>query len=409
MRADLLRLSHNDPSSGHMGINRCVERLQPWYYWPGMTSEVHLWVAECDVCNQRKSSSASHRSPMENIRVSQPMELWAMDILGPLPITAQGHQYVLVMSDHFTKWVEAVPMADQKAETVARAFIDNVVSRHGVPVKLLTDQGRNFESELMKEVFKLLGVHKLRTSPYYPQTDGQVERFNRTLKAIISSYVNGHHNDWDLHLPLALFAYRTSVHSSTRVFPFKAVYGRDATTPLVLLGSTENPKTRLIAHYCAELEFTLKEVHATVAEEIKKAQTRQNQNYDARNTAHQTEIRRPGDIVWLHSTVISKGRSRKFHKPWIGPYVILRCQGRLNYVIRPKSGKGRSSCVHRNRLKLVQNQTDDINEQNMPSPLSTKSEKTQEQKEVEATNMVPLRRSTVPVSADHLIVTRTLI
>ncbi|CAB4001799.1 Transposon Ty3-G Gag-Pol poly [Paramuricea clavata] len=147
MRADLLRLSHNDPSSGHMGVNRCVERLQPWYYWPGMTSEVHLWVAECDVCNQRKSSSASHRSPMENIRVSQPMELWAlMDILGPLPTTAREHQYVLVMSDHFTKWVEAVPMADQKAETVARAFIDNVVSRHGVPVKLLTDQGRNFES-----------------------------------------------------------------------------------------------------------------------------------------------------------------------------------------------------------------------------------------------------------------------
>ena len=203
----------------------------------------------------------------------------------------------------------AVPMADQKAETIARAFIDNVVSRHGVPVKLLTDQGRNFESELMKEVFKLLGVHKLRTSPYHPQTDGQVERFNRTLKAIISSYVNGHHNDWDLRLPLALFAYRTSVHSSTRVSPFKAVYGRDATTPLVLLGSTEKPKARLIADYFAELEFTLKEVHATVAEKIKKAQTQQKQNYDARNTAHQEEILRPGDIVWLHNTVIPKGRS----------------------------------------------------------------------------------------------------
>ncbi|CAB4043986.1 Retrovirus-related Pol poly from transposon, partial [Paramuricea clavata] len=253
------------------------------------------------------------------------------------------------MSDYFTKWVEAGPMADQKAETVARAFIDCVVSRHGVPVKLLTDQGRNFESQLMKEVFKLLGVHKLRTSPYHDQqTDG----------------------------------------------------------------STEMPKTRLIVlNYCAELEITLKEVHATVAEKIKKAQTQQQtQNYDARNTAHQTEIPRPGDIVWLHSTVIPKGRSRKFQKPWIGPYVILRCQGRLNYVIRPKSGKERSWCVHRNRLKLVQNQTEDINEQDMSSPLSTKRENTQEQrvakstivhKEVEATNMVP--QGDLPVSADHLI------
>ncbi|CAB4043987.1 Hypothetical predicted protein, partial [Paramuricea clavata] len=80
MRADLLRLSHNDPSSEQMGINRCVERLQPWYYWLGITSDVHLWVAECNVCNQRQPSSASNHSPMENIRVSQPMELWAMEI-----------------------------------------------------------------------------------------------------------------------------------------------------------------------------------------------------------------------------------------------------------------------------------------------------------------------------------------
>ncbi len=166
-----------------------------------MASEVHLWVAECAVCNQRKPSSASARAPMESIKVSQPMELWAMDILGPLPVTAQGHQYVLLMSDHFIKWVEAVPLANQK--TVARAFVENVVARHGVPVKLFTDQGRNFESELMKEVFRLLGVHKLRTSAYHPQTDGQVERFNRTLKTIISSYVNSNHNDWDRHLHLA--------------------------------------------------------------------------------------------------------------------------------------------------------------------------------------------------------------
>ena len=104
MRADLLRLSYNDPSSGHMGINRCLERLHPWYYWPGMASEVYLWVAECVVGNQRKASSASARAPMESIKVSQPKELWAMDILGSLTVTAQGYQYVLVMSDHFTKY-----------------------------------------------------------------------------------------------------------------------------------------------------------------------------------------------------------------------------------------------------------------------------------------------------------------
>ena len=220
MRADLLRLSHNDPSFSHMGINCCLERLHPWYYWPGMASEVHLWVAECAICNQQRSSSASSRAPMDSITVLQPKELWAMDIVGPLPVTVQGHQYILVMSAHFTKWVEAVPLANQKAKTVARAFVENIVARHGVPVKLLTDQGSNFESELMKEVSRILGAHKLQTSAYHPQTNGQVEQFNRTLKTIISSYVNSNHNEWDRHLHLALFAYHTSIHSSTHTSPF---------------------------------------------------------------------------------------------------------------------------------------------------------------------------------------------
>jgi hypothetical protein len=118
------------------------------------------------------------------------MELWAMDVLGPLPMTARGNQYIMVMSDHFTKWVEAVPMLNQRAETVAKAFVNEVVTRHGVPSKLLPDQGRNFEADLMKQVFSLLGVRKLRTSPYHPQTDGKVERMDRTLKGILTAYVN---------------------------------------------------------------------------------------------------------------------------------------------------------------------------------------------------------------------------
>ena len=84
------------------------------------------------------------------------MELWAMDIVGPLHVTAQGNQYVLVMSDHYTKWVEAAPIPSQRAETVAQEFVKDVISRHGVPEKILTDQGRNFESDLMKKVFEVM-------------------------------------------------------------------------------------------------------------------------------------------------------------------------------------------------------------------------------------------------------------
>ncbi len=151
---------------------------------------------------------------MKSIEVGQPMELWPMEIFGPLSMTAKGNQNILVMSDHFNKRVEAVSLPNQRAETVARAFVDEVIARNGVPTKLLTDQGRNFESDLMRK-----GVKKLRTSLYHPQTDGQVERFNRTLKGILTTYVNQDHSYWDVHLPLALFAYRNSAHTSSGTCP----------------------------------------------------------------------------------------------------------------------------------------------------------------------------------------------
>lgn len=179
-----------------------------------------------------------------------------MDIMDPLPVTARGNQDILVMSDHFTKWVEAIPIANQCAHTVARAFVDEVVARNDIPEKILTDQGRSFESELIKN--QLLGVTKLRTSPYHPQTDGQVERFNRTLKRILTSYVNDNHDDWDTHLPLA---YLASMHSSSGVTPFEALYGRTAVTPLALVGEANKSVLGISANYVEELKQTLRYVH----------------------------------------------------------------------------------------------------------------------------------------------------
>jgi len=126
------------------------------------------------------------------------MQRVALDILGPLPETDRLNKYVLVVGDYFTKWTEAFPQPNMEAETVARCLVE-FICRMGVPKYLHTDQGRNFESNLVKELCHLLGITKTRTTPYHPQSDGMVERFNRTLLNMLSISVQENDTDWDLH------------------------------------------------------------------------------------------------------------------------------------------------------------------------------------------------------------------
>jgi len=118
------------------------------------------------------------------------MERLALDVLGPLPLTEDGNKYILIVADYFTKWVEAYPLPNQEAPTVAEVLVKEYVCRFGVPLLLHSDQGRNFESAVFQGMCQLLGIQKTRTTPYHPQSDGMVERFNRTLEAQLSKFAD---------------------------------------------------------------------------------------------------------------------------------------------------------------------------------------------------------------------------
>lgn len=117
------------------------------------------------------------------------MQIVAMDILGPLPVSAAGNKYILVFGEYFTKWIEAFAIPDQESETIARCFVDQFVCRFSIPHQLHSDQGRNFESAILADTCKLLGVDKTRTTPYHPSSDGFVERFNRSMMDMVSKMI----------------------------------------------------------------------------------------------------------------------------------------------------------------------------------------------------------------------------
>ena len=142
-----------------------------------------------------------------------------------------GNKYAVVFMDYLTKWPEVYATPDQTAATIANLLVREIVARHGVPSQLLSDRGQAFLSGLLKEVERVLGYKKVNTTAYHPQTDGLVERFNRTLISMLAKTVERDGKDWDQQLPFVLFAYRASQQQSTQESPFFLIYGRDPRLP----------------------------------------------------------------------------------------------------------------------------------------------------------------------------------
>ena len=210
-------------------------------------------------------------------------------------------------------------MQDMEASTVANIFY-NFVCRFGAPVYLHTDQGCNFESKLIYKVCALLGIEKTRTSSYHPQSNGMVEQFNKTLLDILSSTA-ANEDDWDLVLPSIMLAYWTSVHSTTKHTPFQLMFGREAKLPVDVIFEAPTPSPLCTSQYVLKLKTDLLQSYHLVRK-FSGCETRyQKQLYD-RNIKYQEYQK--NDLVWLLCPAVPRGRHRKFHHPWDGPYVIKK-------------------------------------------------------------------------------------
>ena len=214
-RSTVLELSHAIPIAGHCGKEKTRQRLLRRFYWPTIFQDVEKYCRSCSVC-QRASTRGVKRAPLIPLPIiSEPFSRIAMDIAGPLPCTRSGKRYILVICDYATRYPEAIPLSSIDAEHVAEELIQ-VFSRVGVPREILTDQGSNFTSRLLAELYRLLHIHPIRTSPYHPQTDRLVERFNQTLKNMLKKTATEGGKNWDKMIPYLLFAYREVPQTSRR-------------------------------------------------------------------------------------------------------------------------------------------------------------------------------------------------
>ena len=193
-RRSMIHRFHDSLFAGHLGISRTVFRLQTRVYWPGLRNDVRTYVASCTVCTARKSP-CPRRAPMGHVAVGRRWERVAMDLLDMSITSAKGNRYVLAMVDCFSRWTQACPLSDKTAISVADAFFSNIVCRFGMPSVIHSDQGREFENKVMHELCILGDSHKTKTTPYHPESDVLVERFNRTLLMMLAMFAGEHKDD----------------------------------------------------------------------------------------------------------------------------------------------------------------------------------------------------------------------
>lgn len=280
-RGTVLTLAHSIPLAGHLGKDKTSRRILQRFYWPTVYKDVARFCRSCATC-QKATHYKPRRVPLIPLPIiSEPFERMAMDIIGPLPRSHSGKRYVLVVCDYATRYPEAIPMKSIDAECVAEELV-TLFSRVGVPKEILTDQGTNFTSQLLMEVYRLLQVHLIRTTPYHPQTDGLVERFNRTLKSMLRKCAN-EGKDWDKLIPYLLFAYREVPQASTGFSPFELLYGRSVRGPLdILRESWEAGKKsgESIVSHVLSIREKMEQMFDLVDQNLREAQNRQKQWYD---------------------------------------------------------------------------------------------------------------------------------
>jgi transposase InsO family protein len=349
LRQDLLYKYHNDPWSGHLSMKRTYGKLATKYYWPRMYSDTNDWIKNCTDCATKKRYPKLKIGTSTSFIANRPFQIVGSDVMGPFPVTERGYRYILTFTDHFTKWVEGFPIKNANAVTIANHYVNDIVCRFGTPEQFLTDNGSIFTGHVMQEIHRQLEVKSIKTSPYHPQTNGLTERFNKTLVDMLSMYVSAHHKDWDQQLPQVLFAYRTSIHSTTKETPFYLMFGRDARipydydTPEDLKDTYEDIDT-----YKRQLTSDLQRAHYEVQYYLQHAaQIRERRLQEGRKDHNFNE----GDLVWLYTDAVKKGLSKKLAHLWHGPYRIASLPTANNAKLQALNGKYLLHLVNVARLK----------------------------------------------------------
>ncbi|KAG1960383.1 interleukin-1 receptor accessory protein-like 1-A [Pimephales promelas] len=279
---------------GHLGVERTISCLRRHFFWPGMQTQVQQYHSMCPRCQMRKTDAVP-KAPLKPFTVSFPLEVIELDFLS-LGRPQDPYQNILVMTDMFSRYAWAIPTRDQTARTTARVLWQSVIQTFGCPMRFHSDQGPNFESQLVAELCSLYGISKSRTTPYHPQGNGMCERLNQTLLSMLRTLEDEKQSRWPEHLPALVQAYNATLHSSTGYAPSYLMFGRHVRLPVDVALGVENQHARYSwDSWVGEHHQHLLYAYSLAAKSMGQAADQYKKQYDRRAKSLPLA---PGERVW---------------------------------------------------------------------------------------------------------------
>ena len=319
---------HDSTYSGaHYGIKRTFYKLRDRFYWPNMYTDIVQHVRSCINCRQNKPS---RRKPDGHLKsITPPRGVWerlAMDYVGPVPASESGNTYIIVLTDLFSKFVVTKAVPNNTSITAAKFLLYDVFMVYGVPLEIITDNGRHFTSSLYESLVRLTGCLHVKTTPYNPKANGQCERHNATLVPNLLALSNQSRSNWDLKLCPTTFNYNATQHDTTGFTPFHLMFARD---PRFVLDLPLPPVDPLMAQDYVPLMRDYVH-HATIASRhnILHHQRIAKSRYDRHRSNPQHP---PGRIVLIRNRMPSMN---KFSPKFIGPFTIIEQVHDKLYVVQ---------------------------------------------------------------------------